>query len=193
LRLKSLLVLKMKIFINLILPNIFTVFTNKVTFTGNYPVANQKTFITGDGNVVIGKNCAFGYKPGGFHRGGSVELQPRYKSATIIIGDNVATNNNVFFCAANLIEVGDDTLIGQNVTVIDHEAHNIDPLKRRQTGEIGKVIIGKNVWIGNNVTILKNSIIGDNTVIASGAVVSGEFGNNIVIGGVPAKIIKEIK
>jgi Hexapeptide repeat of succinyl-transferase len=191
--LKNSLLLKLKIFFNLILPNLFTIFSNRIQFSGSYPAAQQRTLITGAGKVIIGKNCVFGYKPGGFHRGGAVELQPRYKDATIVIGNNVATNNNVFFCAANFIEIGDDTLIGQNVTISDHEAHCIDPLKRRQPGEIGKVIIGKNVWIGSNVTILKNSIIGDNTIIATGAVVSGEFGNNLVIGGLPAKVIKEIK
>jgi acetyltransferase-like isoleucine patch superfamily enzyme len=48
---------------------------------------------------------------------------------------------------------------------MDHEAHRIDPLKRREIGEVGKVILGNYVWIGNNVAILKNSEIGDNTIV----------------------------
>jgi acetyltransferase-like isoleucine patch superfamily enzyme len=96
-------------------------------------------------------------------------------------------------CSANYIEIGDDTLIGQYVTIMDHEAHGIDPDKRRQIGGIGQVIIGKNVWLGNNVTILKNTEIGDNSIVATGAVVSGKFPTNVIIGGVPAKIIKAIK
>ena len=59
-------------------------------------------------------------------------------------------------------------------------------------GETGSIIIGRNVWIGNNVTILKNSEIGENTIVATGAVVSGKFGANLIVGGVPAKIIKSI-
>lgn len=55
------------------------------------------------------------------------------------------------------------------------------------------MIIGKNVWIGNNVTILKNSEVGDNTIIAAGAVVSGKFPANVIIGGVPAKTIKVLQ
>jgi acetyltransferase-like isoleucine patch superfamily enzyme len=94
--------------------------------------------------------------------------------------------------AANYIEIGDDTLIGQYVTIMDHEAHGIAPDKRRKLGEIGKVIIGKNVWLGNNVVILKNSEIGDNTIVATGAVVSGKFPANVIIGGIPAKIIKSL-
>jgi hypothetical protein len=181
-----------KILFRFILPNALKLWKGDISLTGNYPVSHQLTIVTGAGKTIIGNNCSFGYKPGGFHRGGVVELQPRYPEARIKIGDNIATNNNVFLCAANYIEIGDDTLVGQYVTIIDHEAHNIDPLKRRQMGETGKVIIGRNVWIGNNVTILKNTIIGHNTVIATGAVVSGEFGDNLIIGGVPAKIIKAI-
>jgi len=164
----------------------------KIIFKGNSIQFRQKTYFTGKGLSEIGFNCHFGYKLGGFFRGGSIEIQPRYANAKIKIGNNVLTNNNIFLCAANYIEIGNNTLIGQNVTMIDHEAHDINPLKRKQLGEIGEIIIGNNVWIGNNVTILKNSKIGDNTIIATGAVVSGKFDANLIIGGIPAKIIKEI-
>lgn len=175
-----------------ILPNLKPYLFNQIKLIKKQPACQQKTLITGKGIATIGDNCSFGFKLGGFHRGGSIEIQPRYKDSFIKIGNNVATNNNIMFCAANYIEIGDDTLIGQYVTIMDHEAHGIDPLKRRQIGEIGKVIIGKNVWIGNNVTILKNSEIGDNTIVATGAVVSGKFPANVIIGGVPAKIIKSL-
>ena len=83
-------------------------------------------------------------------------------------------------------------MIGQNVIIMDHEAHGLSPDKRRQLGEIGKVVIGKNVWIGANVVILKNSEIGKNSIIGAGAVVSGKFPENVIIGGVPAKILKSL-
>ncbi|WP_157972852.1 acyltransferase [Aureibaculum luteum] len=156
------------------------------------PICNQKVYLTGGGQIKIGKGCIFGYKIGGFHKGGSIEIQPRYKGAIIKIGNNVATNNNIFICSANHIEINDNTRIGQNVTIMDFEAHGIDPRKRNKVGEIGEIIIGENVWIGNNVIILKNSSIGQNSIIAAGAVVSGVFPDNVIIGGVPAKIIKTI-
>ncbi|MDD4428696.1 MAG: hypothetical protein PHG64_09940 [Paludibacter sp.] len=110
--------------------------------------------MTGSGVIDIGENCSFGYKLGGFHRVGAIETQPRYKSSKIVIGSNVSTNNNIFICAANYIEIGDDTLIGQYVIVMDHEAHGIEPEKKgRLLGSIGTVKINRNVWIGNNVTI----------------------------------------
>lgn len=179
-------------YFNFIFPNLKIILNKKIVYQ-NLPICNQKTLFTGIGKIEIGQNCVFGYKPGGFHSGGCIEFQPRTSNALIKIGNNVATNNNLFFCASNYIEIGDDTLIGQYVTIMDFEAHGIAPERRREVGEIGKVIIGRNVWLGNNVTILKNSKIGDNTIVATGAVVSGKFPDNVIIGGVPAKIIKSIQ
>lgn len=176
---------------HLFLPNFSAVFSNRLVFEKKLFV-QQVILCKGQGNVRIGANCSFGYNLGGFHRGGSIELQARYAASNIKIGDNVSTNNNIMICAANYIEIGEKTLIGQYVTIMDHEAHNIDPLRRQEIGEIGNVIIGKNVWLGNNVVILKNSEIGDNTIVATGAVVSGKFPSNVIIGGIPAKIIKSL-
>lgn len=172
-------------------PNIIGISKKRIVYKKNLFV-DQTTLCNGKGKVEIGENCSFGYKKGGFNRGGSIELQARYKDSIIKISDNVSTNNNIMLCAANYIEIGEKTLIGQYVTIMDHEAHNIEPSKRQEIGEIGKVLIGKNTWIGNNVVILKNSHIGDNTIIATGAVVSGKFPANVVIGGVPAKIIRSL-
>lgn len=141
---------------------------------------------------MIGDKCHFGYKLGGFNRRGSIELQARYSNSLIKIGDKVFINNNVMLCAANYIDIGDDTLIGQNVVFMDHEVYGFYPSKRRELGTIGSIVIGRNVWIGNNVMILKDTVIGENSIVAAGTVVSGTFPDNVVIGGVPAKIIKEI-
>jgi acetyltransferase-like isoleucine patch superfamily enzyme len=175
---------------NFILPNFFHSERIKTVDT---PTCQQKVLVTGKGRVVIGKNCAFGFKLGGFNRKGCIELQARYPDAVIEIGDNVSTNNNLFICCANRIKIGPETLIGQNVTLMDFEAHGTHPDKRREMGDIGEIIIGNNVWIGNNVMILRGTHIGENSIVAGGAVVKGIFPGNVIIGGVPAAIIKNIE
>ena len=189
---KNSLVTKSRILFLIILPNFFKIIKKEVFFEYNFPKVQQRTFFTGNGKVTIGQDCKFGFKLGGFHYGGSIELQPRYIDSKIVVGNRVSINNNVFICAANYIKIGNDTLIGQNLAMMDHEAHGIEPNNRRKLGVIGKIIIGRSVWIGNNVTILKNSSIGDNTIIAAGAIVSGTFPSNVIIGGIPAKIIRKI-
>ena len=153
----------------------------------------QKTRITGKGKVIIGDRCSFGFKPGGFYFGPGIELQPRYADAVIKVGNDVHSNNNIFICAARLIEIGNRVLVGQGVIIMDFEAHDTSPKNRNRLGVIKPVKIEYNVWIGNNVTILKGVVIGENTVVASNAVVTKSFPRNSIIGGVPAKIIGKVE
>jgi acetyltransferase-like isoleucine patch superfamily enzyme len=176
---------------NFYFSNYKTLYKKKL-HTANTPICNQKLLVTGNGFVEIGSNCSFGYKLGGHFYSGLIEIQPRYLISKIVIGNNVTINNNLFICSANYVEIGDDTLIGEGVSILDHEAHGVEIADRKKLGDIGKVLIGKNVWIGNNVTILKNSEIGDNSVVAAGAIVSGKFSSNVIIGGIPAKVIRPI-
>jgi acetyltransferase-like isoleucine patch superfamily enzyme len=174
-----------------IYPNSRKIKTGQIIYKSK-PNVEQLTIFTGKGKVSIGEKCSFGYKLGGFNKGGCVEIQARFSNSRILIGDSVLTNNNLFILAANLVKVGSNTLIGNNVVMMDHEAHGVSPEKRLTVGEIGEIHLGENVWIGNNVTILKNSKIGNNSIVAVGAVVNGVFPDNVIIGGVPAKIIKPI-
>jgi acetyltransferase-like isoleucine patch superfamily enzyme len=135
---------------------------------------------------------SLGYSLGGRHKGGCIEIQARGENAVITIGRGVATNNNIMLCAMNNIRIGDNVLIGERVTIMDFEAHGVPPNKRHEIGIIGEVVIAENVWIGNNATILKNTYIGENTIVAAGAVVSGRFPANVIIGGIPAKVIKHL-
>ena len=144
------------------------------------------------GKYIIGGNVQFGYDIGGGYRFGSCELQCRDKDALVSIGNNTAINNNFYAAARRKIVIGEYCRIGANCQIMDSEAHSIDPQKRSIPGEVGEVHIGDNVWIGNNVIILKNSKIGQNSIIAAGAVVCGTIPDNVVAGGVPAKIIKYI-
>lgn len=155
---------------------------------------NQETVFWGNGRLKIESKVNIGYLYGGGYAGRLSELQPRTRDSEIIIGKNVFTNNGIFICAAKKIIIGKDTLIGSNVTIMDHNAHGIRPEKRRTSiGTPREVTIGENVWIGNNVHILPGTIIGNNSIVGAGSIVKGIFPENVIIQGNPATIIKEIK
>ena len=70
--------------------------------------------------------------------------------------------------------------------------HPLSPKGRREYLGIAKPVkIGNDVWIGG--TILPGVTIGNNVVVAAGAVVTKDVPDNCVVGGVPAKIMKEIE
>lgn len=108
----------------------------------------------------------------------------------ITIGKNVFINSGCCFQDHGGISIGDGALIGHNV-VLATLNHELDPRKRGSTYPL-PISIGNDVWIGSNSTILQGVTIGDGAVIAAGAVVKKDVPAKTVVGGVPAKIIKEI-
>ena len=109
----------------------------------------------------------------------------------ITIGKRVFINSGCCFQDQGGIEIGDDVLIGQQV-VIATLNHDLNP--ERRGGMTPKPVkIGNKVWIGAHATILPGVTIGDNSVIAAGAVVTKSVPANVVVAGVPAKIIKTIE
>ena len=92
------------------------------------------------------------------------------------------------------IQIGNDVIAGSYIS-FHSENHVFDDtsLLIREQGVTSKGIqIGNNVWIGAKATFLDGAIVGNNSVVAAGAVVNGIFPDNVVLGGVPAKIIKTI-
>lgn len=109
----------------------------------------------------------------------------------IHIGKNVFINAGCMFQDHGGIYLDDGCLIGHNV-VIATLNHVMEP-EDRSSMIPGAVRIGKNVWIGAGSTILPGVTIGDGAVVAAGAVVAKDVEANTVVGGVPAKFIKNIE
>ena len=59
--------------------------------------------------------------------------------------------------------------------------------------ESKQTIIGNDVWIGSNATVLAGVTIGDGAIVAAGAVVTRDVDENTIVGGVPAKYIRDVK
>lgn len=109
----------------------------------------------------------------------------------IFIGKNVFINSGCRFQDQGGIKIGDGVLIGHNV-VLATINHDIDPNKRSDM-HLAPIVIGNNVWIGANVTVVPGVTIGDGAIISAGAVVTKDVPANVIVGGIPAKIIKKIK
>ncbi|MDE6553409.1 MAG: sugar O-acetyltransferase [Muribaculaceae bacterium] len=105
-------------------------------------------------------------------------------------GKRVFINSGCKFQDQGGITIGDDVLVGHNC-VIATLNHAMDP-DRRADMIPAPVKIGDKVWIGANVTILQGVSIGEGAVIAAGAVVNKDVPAHTVVGGIPAKVLKEI-
>ena len=106
------------------------------------------------------------------------------------IGKNVFINFDCVFLDLGGITIEDGVLIAPKVSLLS-EGHPISPEQRHSL--VPKHIhIKKNAWIGANATILHGVTIGQNAVIAAGSVVTKDVPDNVVVGGIPAQILKEL-
>lgn len=97
-------------------------------------------------------------------------------------------NENVQISCGDTIEIGEGATIGRDVCIRSFDGHTIEI----DGYKISKPIkIGRHVWIGQGATILKGVTIGDGAIVASGALVTKDVPAHSIVGGVPAKIIKE--
>lgn len=119
----------------------------------------------------------------------------RCENAKIEIGNNVGISGATIY-ARKKISIGDNTLIGGNVKILDNDFHPIEAEERNKDNKdkiaSKDIVIGKDCFIGCNTIILKGSHIGNGVVVGAGSVVCGVFPDNVVIAGNPAKIIKMV-
>jgi len=109
----------------------------------------------------------------------------------ITLGKKVFINHTCSFLDLGGITIEDEVMIGPRINITS-ENHPVD-VATRKTLVPGAVIIKKNAWIGAGATILPGVTVGENSVVAAGAIVNKDVPPNTVVGGVPAKLIKEIK
>ena len=110
----------------------------------------------------------------------------------IYIGNDFTGNFNLTILDIREVYIGNHVMIGPN-TLITTVGHPLSFEKRRgYMAQAKPVTIGNDVWIGGNVTILPGITLGNNVVVAAGAVVTHDVPDNTLVGGVPARTIKEI-
>lgn len=92
------------------------------------------------------------------------------------------------------VSIGDYVMMGPEVVFYtQNHKHEAGTLFGRQGySAVEPVRVGNNVWIGRRVMFMPGSRVGNNCVVAAGAVVTQSFEDNVILGGVPAKIIGKI-
>lgn len=163
-----------------------------------YFLRKESKIILSDGStkldIVLGDNvCIYG----------KLESQ---NAGKIQLGDYTRLGSNSVIRSVNSVVVGSYTAISDNVIITDNNNHPIDAVFRKkmklapQDGDMRKwkysantpIVIGENVWIGENARIQKGVIIGDNSIVAANSVVTKNVPANCIVGGNPARILKNI-
>ncbi|MCL2715602.1 MAG: sugar O-acetyltransferase [Alphaproteobacteria bacterium] len=106
----------------------------------------------------------------------------------IRVGRNVFVNQNCTFYDLGGLDIGDDVMIGPNVSLIT-AGHPLQPSRRRQETIGNPILIGNNVWIGTGAIVIGGVSVGDNAAIAAGSVVTRSVAANTLVGGNPARLM----
>lgn len=138
-------------------------------------------------DTLIGKyaTLAVGYGP----------TQSVLPTEALRIGDRCVIGARVCITAHESITIGDDVWFGQDVFVSDasHGYSDPDVPIGRQFGEHRPVRIGAGTWIGHGAMVLPGADIGRNVVVAAGSVVRGRVADHTVVGGVPARVLRDAR
>lgn len=105
------------------------------------------------------------------------------------VGSHVFINHGLTVMARGSIEIEDDVMIGPGVSLLtaNHDLYDHHVLL------CGKIILRKNAWIGAKAMILPGVTVGENAVVAGGAVVTKDVEPNTVVGGNPAKVLRQLE
>lgn len=133
--------------------------------------------IQNDGNLIIMRTTRF------------------YPRKHVKFGKDCFVNHRCFFyLGKGHCIIHDNVFFGMNI-VVTCVTHNIGKSSSRANYDnevYADIEIGNGTWIGANSTILPGVKIGKGCVIAAGSVVNKDIPDNVMVGGVPAKIIKRL-
>lgn len=138
--------------------------------------------------IVLGDSCSIGRNTR-IECSGSIE----YLGKGFVCGNNCGLGTDTFYGCAGGIEIGNDVIVGNYVSMHseNHNYSDLDiPIRLQGVNHKG-IKIGNDCWIGAKATILDGTVLGNGCIVAAGAVVTGQFPDNVIIGGVPAKILKQ--
>jgi acetyltransferase-like isoleucine patch superfamily enzyme len=147
---------------------------NRVTLYGKPKVVNQGTMTFGD-RVRLDSSVA------------TLELVA-LRGGLLEIGDNVFINYGCSLVASTHVRIGNDSLIGTHVMVMDTDFHRVEDKAYDTSGK--PVILEERVWLGNRSMVLKGVTIGHDSVVAAGSVVIGDVPPRSIVAGVPARVVR---
>jgi acetyltransferase-like isoleucine patch superfamily enzyme len=110
----------------------------------------------------------------------------------IRVGRSVFINHNCTLNDIGGITIGDEVFIGPRVSLIT-SGHPIDPAFRRRQIVAAPIAIERGVWLCTGATVLHGVTVGEDSVVAAGAVVTRDVPAGVVVGGVPAHVLRSVR
>ncbi len=154
-----------------------------LTSTVGAPIQGQGSPLLIETIFAMEKGAVAEFDSVAIGRGASVRV---LENAQLQIGKGTYLSERCRVTCAREIKIGAGCAISWDVDIFDENGHTISSKSDQRP-----ILIGNKVWIGARSMILSGAVIGDGCIVAAGAVVKGQFPAGCLIGGVPARILKE--
>jgi acetyltransferase-like isoleucine patch superfamily enzyme len=119
------------------------------------------------------------------------------KGGSIRLAERVNISVNCTLISETLLRIGENVLIAGHCYLIAGGNHGLDrtdiPILEQPLIEMGGIDIREHCWLGANVTVLDGVTIGRDSVAAAGSVVTKSVPEYHIVGGVPAKVLRDRK
>jgi acetyltransferase-like isoleucine patch superfamily enzyme len=158
---------------------------NKVLLENRAMLLNSLIRITGNDNVVLLKANSFV---------SGAELWVENDRCELSIGERTFVGHHSHLACTEdgtLLSVGNDCMISSYVQVRTGDSHSIIDMEGNRINHALSVLIGDHCWIGEGSKVLKGVALEGDDIVSTGAIVTKSFGKNLLIGGVPAKVLKD--
>ncbi|HKY38911.1 MAG TPA: acyltransferase [Polyangiaceae bacterium] len=114
------------------------------------------------------------------------------KGGRLEIGSGSYINYGCSIGATQLIRIGPRCNIGSHVIMMDNDFHRMEPERRDELPPSAPIVLEENVWLGVRAIILRGVTVGAGSVVAAGSIVSKNVPTRVLVGGVPARVIREL-
>lgn len=123
---------------------------------------------------------------------GTKVVGPVLCTGQLTVGKNCWIGTNLTIHGNGTVAIGDNCDVAPDVTFLTGGHIIGDAYRRAGQGEHYHITVGDGTWVGARSTILGNTAIGNGCVVAACACVHKDVPNHTLVGGVPAKIIREL-
>lgn len=155
-----------------------TVCRGNLGYYGNKTTIQEDVKIRYPGNIMVGKRTKIA---------SGTEIFSETEKGRCIIGDDCIVGKNVHLDFSGGLEIEDNVVISEGVVLYTHD-HGKNP---KSVAKATPLKIGRNTWVGSYVVIIEGvSRIGSGVIIGAGAVVTKEVVDDVIVAGVPARVIR---
>ena len=159
---------------------------------------DNNTIVFENGSVILnakikvnGNNCMIVLHKGAYLLG--TEIYCEDDNLKLEIGhDTYISASHLAITEGRTLSIGNNCMLADHIQIRTGDSHSIVSKDNgKRINPANNVRIGNHCWIGEGAKIMKGVQLEDDTIVSTGAIVTKSFPGSTLVGGVPARVIKE--